>query len=123
MKINTFFGIDIGPEADVPFYDHVLLERHLQDFPPNPLIRQFMELVCVGLGRNPYWTAEQKLEHIQWFRSFFNEKLNVFNETVHTGTIKSATPTATKPVSTYKPKPPPSPPKVAPVVTPAVNKK
>lgn len=116
-----FSFLDIGAEADVPFYDHVLLERHLQDFPKSPLIRQFMELVCVGLGRNPYWTAEQKLEHINWFRKFFNEKMNVFNETVHTGEIRTSAPLpVAKPVSTYKPKPtpPPAPPKVAPVVPP-----
>lgn len=122
-----FFNIDIGSEADVPFYEHVLLERHLNDFPNSPLIRQFMELVCVGLGRNPYWTVEQKLEHINWFRKFFNEKMNVFNETVHTGAIKTSAPsstTTTKPVSTYKPKPPPPPPtpKVVPVVPPPAVK-
>lgn len=100
-----------------------MLERHLNDFPNSPLIRQFMELVCVGLGRNPYWTVEQKLEHINWFRTFFNEKMNVFNETVHTGVIKTSAPpsSTTKPVSTFKPKPTPAPtpapapPKVVPV--------
>jgi hypothetical protein len=127
--------LDIGLEGDVPFYEHVLLERHLQDFPDTPLIRQFMELVCIGLGRNPYWTVEQKLEHIQWFRSFFNEKLQVFNETVSTGAVKkSASPTANvKPVSTFKPKASivatTSAPKAVPVVTspvenvPATSKK
>ncbi|CAF0733999.1 unnamed protein product [Adineta ricciae] len=112
---------DVGAEADVPFYEHVLLERHLHDFPPSPLIRQFMELVCVGLGRNPYWTAKQKLDHINWFRTFFNEKINVLNETVHTGTVKtSAPPAAPKPASTYKPKPAPAPapPKVVPAPPP-----
>jgi len=121
-----FFSIDIGPEADIPFYEHVLLERHLKDFPNSQLIRQFMELVCVGLGRNPYWTVEQKLEHINWFRTFFNDKMHIFNETVHTGAIKTSAPAAaaTKPVSTYKPKPvaPPPAPKVVPVVAPPVVK-
>ncbi|UJR26860.1 hypothetical protein I4U23_008171 [Adineta vaga] len=112
---------DIGSEGDVPFYEHVLLERHLHDFPASPLIRQFMELVCIGLGRNPYWTAEQKLEHINWFRTFFNEKMHILNETVHTGALKTSTsPSTSKPVSTFKPKPapPPPPPKVVPIVTP-----
>ncbi|CAF2074563.1 unnamed protein product [Rotaria magnacalcarata] len=111
---------DIGPVADVPFYEHVLLERHLKDFPQSPLIRQFMELVCVGLGRNPYWTVEQKVEHINWFRTYFNDKMHIFNETVHTGAIKTsaAAPSVTKPVSTFKPKAPPAAPKVVPVVAP-----
>ena len=119
--IIRFISVDISSEADAPFYEHVLLERHLHEFPNSPLIRQFMELVCIGLGRNPYWTVEQKVEHIDWFRNFFNEKTNVFNETVHTGAIKtSAPPPVAKPVSTYKPKPtpPPAPPKIAPVVQP-----
>jgi hypothetical protein len=97
------------------------LERHLHDFPASPLIRQFMELVCVGLGRNPYWTAQQKLEHIEWFRTFFHEKMHILSETVHTGVVKTAAPpSASKPASTYKPKPvpPPAPPKVVPVVAP-----
>ncbi|CAF3332382.1 unnamed protein product [Rotaria socialis] len=111
---------DIGPVGDVPFYEHVLLERHLNDFPQSPLIRQFMELVCVGLGRNPYWTVEQKVEHINWFRKYFNDKMHIFNETVHTGAIKTsaATPSVTKPASTFKPKAPPAAPKVVPVVVP-----
>lgn len=103
VKRNLFCS-DIGAESEVPFYDHVLLERHLNDFPKNPLIRQFMELVCIGLGRNPYWTAAEKREHIDWFRSYFNEKLNIFHETVHTGTVKSSSGATPKPVSTYKPK-------------------
>jgi len=114
--------VDLGPDGDVPFYEHVLLERHIQNFPSSPLIRQFMELVCVGLGRNPYWTVEQKLDHINWFREFFNEKINVFNETVHTGAVKSSTTAAaTKPASTFKPKPAATPaaPKAQPVVPPS----
>ncbi|CAF1150672.1 unnamed protein product [Didymodactylos carnosus] len=85
---------DIGPEADIPFYEHVLLERHLHGFPDKPLIRQFMELVCTGLGRNPFWTVEQKVDHINWFRDYFNEKLSVFNETVQSGQIIATTPTS-----------------------------
>jgi hypothetical protein len=83
-----------------------------------------MELVCIGLGRNPYWTVEQKLEHINWFRTYFNEKLHIFNETVHTGAIKTSVsvPPVAKPVSTFKPKPAPPPPKVVPVVVPPVVK-
>ena len=78
-----------------------------------------MELVCVGLGRNPYWTVQQKLEHIHWFRSYFTEKMSVFNETVHTGAVKAGSaPVPVKPVSTFKPKPASAPvvPKVAPAV-------
>jgi len=33
-----------------------------------------MELVCVGLQRNPYITLEKKLGHIQWFREYFEDQ-------------------------------------------------
>ena len=30
-----------------------------------------MELVCVGLSKNPYISVEKKLEHINWFKDYF----------------------------------------------------
>ncbi|XP_013383199.1 28S ribosomal protein S31, mitochondrial isoform X2 [Lingula anatina] len=66
-------------EADVPFYEHVFLERHIQDIEPGP-VRQFLELVCVGLGKNPWISAEEKREHLEWFKSYFVEKSAVLEE-------------------------------------------
>ncbi|KJH44084.1 hypothetical protein DICVIV_09894 [Dictyocaulus viviparus] len=52
----------IGPEAEVPFYDHIFLERHLPGLgiPKDGPIAHFMELVCVGLSKNPYMTVTKK---------------------------------------------------------------
>lgn len=42
-------------EANVEFTEHILLEQHLEPWcPTGGPIRHFMELVCVGLGKNPY---------------------------------------------------------------------
>ncbi len=40
-------------EQNVPFYDHVLLDHLLEGFPDKGPVRQFMELVLIGLSNNP----------------------------------------------------------------------
>ena len=30
-----------------------------------------MDVVCVGLQKNPYITVEKKLSHIEWFKNYF----------------------------------------------------
>lgn len=40
--------------------------------PTQGAVRNFMELVCVGLSKNPYYTVEQKREHIQFYRNYFD---------------------------------------------------
>jgi small subunit ribosomal protein S31 len=40
-----------------------------------------MELVCVGLSKNPYITVQMKLEHINWFCKYFEEKKEVLQDT------------------------------------------
>ena len=58
-----------------PFHEHVFLERHLEPWcPPKGPIRHFMELVCVGLQKNPYMTVEKKLGHINWFKDYFEQE-------------------------------------------------
>ena len=39
-----------------------------------------MELVCVGLSKNPYLTVEQKHEHIEWFKKYFIEREAIIKE-------------------------------------------
>lgn len=65
-------------EAEVPFYDHVLLDNLLEDFPKEGPIRQFMELVIMGLSHNPYITVERKHELVKFYKDFFEEK-NLLN--------------------------------------------
>ncbi|XP_036436698.1 28S ribosomal protein S31, mitochondrial [Colossoma macropomum] len=77
--INNEAGME--EEASVPFHEHVFLERHLEDgFPQEGPIRHFMELVVTGLGKNPHLSVRQKLEHIAWFREYFQQKQDVLNE-------------------------------------------
>lgn len=39
-----------------------------------------MELVCVGLSKNPYLSVKEKREHIEWYRDYFNEKKKLLTE-------------------------------------------
>ncbi len=65
VKVGIAFQLE-------PFHEHVFLERHLDGWcPPRGPVRNFMELVCIGLQRNPYITVEKKREHLEWFRSYF----------------------------------------------------
>mgnify|MGYP002803921950 FL=1 len=58
-------------EENVGFDEHVFLEHLLDDFPQTANIEQFMELVVTGLQQNPYLTVQEKKEHIEWFREYF----------------------------------------------------
>ncbi|XP_063058363.1 28S ribosomal protein S31, mitochondrial [Engraulis encrasicolus] len=77
--INNEAGLEA--ELSVPFHEHVFLERHLEaGFPTSGPIRHFMELVITGLAKNHTLTANQKQEHIAWFRNYFQEKKAVLEE-------------------------------------------
>ncbi|TKR65498.1 hypothetical protein L596_025894 [Steinernema carpocapsae] len=58
----------LGEEENVGFQDHIFLERFLAKakLPKTGPVAHFMELVCVGLSKNPHMTAAKKREHIQW---------------------------------------------------------
>ncbi|XP_076130350.1 small ribosomal subunit protein mS31 isoform X2 [Alosa pseudoharengus] len=77
--INNEAGLE--EESSVPFHEHVFMEKHLSEgFPSQGPVRHFMELVVAGLAKNPYLTANQKQEHIAWFRGYFQEKQGVLEE-------------------------------------------
>lgn len=61
-------------EESIPFYDHVLLDNLLNGFPQHGPVRQFMELVLLGLSQNPYITVQRKRETIEFYKNFFEEK-------------------------------------------------
>ena len=62
------------------FHEHIFLDKYLEDFPKQGPIRLFMELVTCGLSKNPYLSVKQKVEHIEWFRNYFNEKRDILKE-------------------------------------------
>ncbi|KHJ89247.1 putative malate dehydrogenase, NAD-dependent [Oesophagostomum dentatum] len=74
-----------GPEEKVPFYEHIFLERHLSGLglPKEGPIAHFMELVCVGLSKNPYMTLTKKMDHLQWFAKFFNKEKQALIKKLH----------------------------------------
>ena len=64
-------------EAKVPFYEHVLLDHMLDDFYSSGPVREFMELVMLGLTNNPYINVERKKAYIEWYLNYFKEKESI----------------------------------------------
>ena len=63
------------------FHEHIFLDRHLEEgFPRQGPVRHFMELVVAGLSRNHHLSVRQKTEHIDWYRTYFQEKEDVLKE-------------------------------------------
>ncbi|XP_053772503.1 small ribosomal subunit protein mS31 isoform X2 [Desmodus rotundus] len=62
------------------FHEHIFLDKHLEDFPKQGPIRHFMELVTCGLSKNPHLSVKQKVEHIEWFKNYFDEKKDILKE-------------------------------------------
>ncbi|XP_062050313.1 small ribosomal subunit protein mS31 isoform X3 [Lepus europaeus] len=77
FPINNEAGFD---DDGSEFHEHIFLDKHLEGFPKQGPIRHFMELVTCGLSKNPYLSVKQKVEHIEWFRNYFNEKSDILKE-------------------------------------------
>merc|ERR1719268_170553 len=82
FPIDNEQGLDY---SDDPFYNHVFLEHHLEPWCPKAgPVRHFMEVVCLGLSKNPFVTSQKKLETILWFKEYFERPDN--NEIlIHSG--------------------------------------
>ncbi|ODN06408.1 28S ribosomal protein S31, mitochondrial [Orchesella cincta] len=79
FPINNEQGLD--EESKVPFHEHVFLEPQIEDWcPKRGPIRHFMELVCVGLSKNPFLTVQEKHEQIEWYHQYFKEKATIIKE-------------------------------------------
>lgn len=73
----------------VLFYEHIFLNKELEKYklPDTGPIAHFMELVSVGLSKNPYMTVQKKRDHLKWyvvaiFLSLYdNTGLLLFNRT------------------------------------------
>nr|CAG4641637.1 EOG090X04UC [Eurycercus lamellatus] len=80
FPINNEQGME--EEEHIGFHEHVFLQPHLEPWcPRRGPVRHFMELVVVGLSKNPYMSLSTKLEHIQWFRDFFDQQRSILVET------------------------------------------
>lgn len=60
-------------EEAVPFHEHLFLHKHLAPFPDGP-VRTFMELVVLGLSKNPHLSVDEKLDHINWYAKYFEKQ-------------------------------------------------
>ncbi|XP_026812668.1 28S ribosomal protein S31, mitochondrial [Rhopalosiphum maidis] len=79
FPINNEQGMN--DEHNVFFAEHVFLEPLIDEWcPKKGPIRHFMELVCVGLSKNPFLSVEEKKDHINWFRQYFYAKNQLLNE-------------------------------------------
>ena len=67
-------------EAKVPFHEHVFLDHLLEDFPKKGPVLVFMELVILGLSKNPHMTVQEKHAHVEWFKQYFEEKKPVLDQ-------------------------------------------
>lgn len=75
--VSHYLGFD---DDGSEFHEHIFLDKYLEDFPKQGPIRHFMELVTCGLSKNPYLSVKQKVEHIEWFKNYFNEKKDILKE-------------------------------------------
>ena len=54
------------------FIDHVFLEGHIESWcPASGPLREFMEVICTLLSKNAFMTVSKKVEHLEWFRNYF----------------------------------------------------
>jgi len=66
----------IGEEENISFKEHIFIDKYLtknySHLPKNGPVAHFMELVCVGLSKNPYMTLAKKHMHLDSYAEFFN---------------------------------------------------
>ncbi|CAO2611627.1 28S ribosomal protein S31, mitochondrial [Lemmus lemmus] len=77
FPVNNEAGFD---DDGSEFHEHIFLDKYLEGFPKQGPIRNFMELVTNGLSKNPYLSVKQKVDHIEWFKHYFNEKRDILKE-------------------------------------------
>ncbi|KAM5311338.1 small ribosomal subunit protein mS31 isoform 1-T1 [Glossophaga mutica] len=77
FPINNEAGFD---DDGSEFHEHIFLDKYLEDFPKQGPIRHFMELVTCGLSKNPHLSVKQKVEHIEWFKNYFEGKKDILKE-------------------------------------------
>jgi hypothetical protein len=78
-------------ESKVPFYEHVFLEDHLDQFPQIEPIQQFMALALNGISQNSFLNIQEKKEIIEWYKNYFNEKLDIIQESLYADEIENQT--------------------------------
>ncbi|CAG9581762.1 unnamed protein product [Danaus chrysippus] len=79
FPINNEQGME--EEQNVHFSEHIFLDSHLDGWcPTKGPIRHFMELVCVGLSKNAFYTVKEKKDHIMWYKEYFESKKDILQD-------------------------------------------
>jgi len=74
FPVDNEQGLDYSSD---PFHKHVFLEHLLEPWcPSSGPVRHFMELVCIGLSKNPFITSAKKRDTIDWFQAYFEREDN-----------------------------------------------
>lgn len=74
-------GLDL--EMQTSFTDHIFLEEYIESWcPQKGAVHNFMELLCIGLSKNPYLSVQQKREHLDWYRNYFEEKRDILQRII-----------------------------------------
>lgn len=60
-------------DYDGDWREHVFLEKHLKGLPKDGAIGLFMEAAALGLSQNPFYTVDEKKEHLEFFRKYFSD--------------------------------------------------
>lgn len=75
--------LGLDEEMQIPFTDHIFLEEYIESWcPQKGAVHNFMELICIGLSKNPYLNVQQKREHLDWYRDYFEEKHDVLQRVI-----------------------------------------
>ncbi|RNA33380.1 28S ribosomal mitochondrial [Brachionus plicatilis] len=67
-------------DAQVPFHEHVFLDHYLEEFPQIEPIQNFMTLALNGLSQNSFLSIKEKKEIIDWYKTYFNDKMDIIKE-------------------------------------------
>ncbi|XP_015789121.1 28S ribosomal protein S31, mitochondrial-like [Tetranychus urticae] len=67
-------------EAKVPFYDHIFLDHLLEGIPESGPVREFIDIMMIGVTNNAFITVERKHAIVKWYVDFFKEKEQILRE-------------------------------------------
>ncbi len=89
FPIDNEQGIN-NEDIKMPFYEHVLLDHYLEEFPDIDEIQNFMKLILHSLSDNPYYSVKEKFEAINWYKNFFDDKIDIIRESIRIEKMKLA---------------------------------
>ncbi|KAK3907304.1 28S ribosomal protein S31, mitochondrial [Frankliniella fusca] len=91
FPIDNEQGMD--DEANVDFTEHIFLDHHIEHWcPKEGPIKHFMELVLVGLSKNPYITVSEKIKTLQWYENYFMKHEALLKEINALGSVANPIP-------------------------------